>query len=65
MTISRPTADKVQYDDIAPILADVTTKYKGKIWGLPYYTYTQGQFYRQDLFDDATGAGCLQGQVRL
>lgn len=46
--------DKVAYDDIAPVLADITTKYKGKIWGLPYYTYTQGQFFRQDLFDDPT-----------
>lgn len=50
----KANADKVQYDDIAPILADVTTKYKGKIWGVPYYTYTQGQFYRADLFEDAT-----------
>jgi multiple sugar transport system substrate-binding protein len=46
--------DKVKYDDIAPVLADITTKYKGKIWGLPYYTYTQGQFFRQDLFEDPT-----------
>jgi multiple sugar transport system substrate-binding protein len=44
----------VAYDDIAPVLADITTKYKGKIWGLPYYTYTQGQFFRQDLFEDPT-----------
>lgn len=50
----KANADKVAYDDIAPILADVTTRYKGKIWGLPYYTYTQGQFFRQDLFDDPT-----------
>jgi multiple sugar transport system substrate-binding protein len=45
---------EVDYADVAPILADITTKYKGKIWGLPYYTYTQGQFFRQDLFDDPT-----------
>jgi multiple sugar transport system substrate-binding protein len=45
---------EVDYADVAPILADITTKYKGQIWGLPYYTYTQGQFYRQDLFDDPT-----------
>jgi multiple sugar transport system substrate-binding protein len=50
----KANADKVQYDDIAPILADLTTKYKGKIWGLPYYTYTQGNFYRADLFEDPT-----------
>ncbi|PWB56433.1 MAG: ABC transporter substrate-binding protein [Anaerolineales bacterium] len=46
--------DKVAYDDIAPVLAEITTKYKGHIWGLPYYTYTQGNFFRQDLFDDPT-----------
>src|SRR4030067_1130459 len=28
--------DKVAYDDIAPVLADITTKDKGHIWGLPY-----------------------------
>jgi multiple sugar transport system substrate-binding protein len=50
----KANADKVQYDDIAPILADLTTKYKGQIWGLPYYTYTQGNFYRADLFEDPT-----------
>jgi multiple sugar transport system substrate-binding protein len=50
----KENADKVQYDDIAPILADLTTKYKGQIWGLPYYTYTQGNFYRADLFEDPT-----------
>ena len=50
----KANADKVKYDDIAPVLADITTKYKGKIWGLPYYTYTQGQFYRADLFEDPT-----------
>lgn len=47
-------ADKVQYDDVAPILADMTTQYKGHIYGLPYYTYTAGYFYRADLFEDPT-----------
>jgi multiple sugar transport system substrate-binding protein len=47
-------AAAVDYNDVAPILADITTRYKGHIWGLPYYTYTQGQFFRQDLFDDPT-----------
>jgi multiple sugar transport system substrate-binding protein len=47
-------AAEVDYADVAPILADITTRYKGHIWGLPYYTYTQGQFFRQDLFDDPT-----------
>jgi multiple sugar transport system substrate-binding protein len=50
----KANADAVQYNDVAPILADITTQYKGHIWGLPYYTYTQGQFYRKDLWDDPT-----------
>ena len=47
-------ADEVDYEDVAPILADMTTQYKGHIWGLPYYTYTAGFFYRADLFEDPT-----------
>jgi multiple sugar transport system substrate-binding protein len=45
---------EVDYPDVAPILADMTTQYKGKIWGLPYYTYTAGYFGRCDLFEDPT-----------
>ncbi len=50
----KENADAVKYDDVAPILADMTTKYNGKIWGLPYYTYTAGYFYRADLLEDPT-----------
>ncbi|MCP8894791.1 extracellular solute-binding protein [Shinella daejeonensis] len=46
-------ADKqAQLDDVAPTLAALTTRYKGDVWGLPYYTYTAGYIYRADLFDD-------------
>jgi multiple sugar transport system substrate-binding protein len=45
---------EAKYEDVAPILADMTTQYNGKIWGLPYYTYTAGYFYRADLFEDPT-----------
>jgi multiple sugar transport system substrate-binding protein len=51
--IQQHAAD-VKYDDVAPILADMTTRYKGNIWGLPYYTYTAGYFYRADLLEDPT-----------
>lgn len=44
----------VKYSDVAPILADMTTQYKGHVWGLPYYTYTAGYFWRKDLFEDPT-----------
>lgn len=50
----KENAEAVQYEDIAPILADMTTQYKGHIYGLPYYTYTAGYFYRADLFEDPT-----------
>jgi len=50
----KANAAKVKYEDIAPILADMTTKYKGHIWGLPYYTYTAGYFYRADLIENKT-----------
>ena len=39
--------------DVAPVLATMTTRYKGDTWGLPYYTYTAGFIYRADLFEDA------------
>jgi multiple sugar transport system substrate-binding protein len=55
---------EVDYADIAPIIQDLTTKYKGKIWGLPYYTYTAGYFGRCDLFEDPTEQA-FQGEVRL
>lgn len=46
-------ADKQeQLDDVAPTLRALTVEYKGEVWGLPYYTYTAGYFYRADLFED-------------
>jgi multiple sugar transport system substrate-binding protein len=45
---------KAQLDDVAPILAKMTTQYNEQVWGLPYYTYTAGYFYRADLLEDAT-----------
>lgn len=56
----KENAATVKYEDVAPILADMTTSYKGKVWGLPYYTYTAGYFYRADLFEDATEKAAFQ-----
>ncbi len=53
---------QTSYMDIAPILRDITTSYKGKIWGMPYYTYTEGQFYRADLFSDPTEQAAFQAK---
>jgi len=55
-------AEAVQYEDVAPILADMTTQYKGNIWGLPYYTYTAGFFYRADLFEDPTEMAAFKAE---
>jgi multiple sugar transport system substrate-binding protein len=39
-------------NDVAPALRAMTVTYKGDIWGLPYYTYTAGMFFRSDLLED-------------
>lgn len=41
-------------DDIAPALVEISNKWQGKTYGLPYYTFTMGYFYRQDLMNDPT-----------
>ena len=41
-------------DDIAPALLELSTVWQGQIYGLPYYTFTMGYFYRYDLYDDPT-----------
>lgn len=46
-------AAEVKIDDIAPVLLRVSGLWRGKIYGLPYYTFTPGQFYRADLFEDS------------
>lgn len=44
----------VAFDDIAPALRETTSKWRGKTFGLPYYTFTMGYFYRCDLFENET-----------
>lgn len=45
---------QAQLEDVAPTLAALTVQYKGDVWGLPYYTYTAGYIYREDLLEDPT-----------
>jgi multiple sugar transport system substrate-binding protein len=47
-------ASEVQIDDFSQALLNVSGAWKGKIYGLPYYTFTPGIFYRCDLFEDPT-----------
>lgn len=39
--------------DIHPALLETTSRWRGQTFGLPYYTFTMGYFYRCDLFEDA------------
>ena len=41
----------IQIEDVAPALVELTTAWQGKVFGLPYYTFTMGMFYRCDLFE--------------
>lgn len=43
---------EIDFDDIAPALIELTTRWQGKVFGLPYYTFTMGMFYRCDLFEN-------------
>jgi multiple sugar transport system substrate-binding protein len=47
-------AAEVQINDVAPALLRVSGVWRGKTYGLPYYTFTPGQFYRADLFENAS-----------
>jgi multiple sugar transport system substrate-binding protein len=47
-------AAKYDLNDIAPALVDTSNRWQGKTYGLPYYTYTMGQFFRLDLLEDPT-----------
>ncbi len=44
---------ELQLEDISPGLLRTTGIFNGKYYGLPYYTFTMGMFYRCDLFEDA------------
>jgi multiple sugar transport system substrate-binding protein len=43
---------EIQFEDIHPALIEGSCRWKGKVWGLPFYTFTMGYFYRCDLFED-------------
>jgi multiple sugar transport system substrate-binding protein len=43
---------ELQLEDISPSLLRTTGMFNGKYYGLPYYTFTMGMFYRCDLFED-------------
>jgi multiple sugar transport system substrate-binding protein len=42
------------FSDVHPALVETTSKWRGGTYGLPYYTFTMGMFYRCDLWEDPT-----------
>lgn len=50
--IAASDPESIAIDDIAPALWELTGQWRGKTYGLPYYTFTSGYFYRYDLFND-------------
>jgi multiple sugar transport system substrate-binding protein len=53
--------DVLKLDDISPALMQ-TDSWQGVQYGLPYYTFTQGMFYRCDLFENATEKANFQAK---
>lgn len=51
--IAKADPNVVAFEDIAPALRETTSMWRGKTFGLPYYTFTMGYFYRCDLFENA------------
>lgn len=45
-------AKEVQFEDISAALEAVSGQWQGITYGLPYYTFTPGIFYRCDLFEN-------------
>jgi multiple sugar transport system substrate-binding protein len=50
--IANADPQEVAFDDIAPALRETTSMWRGQTYGLPYYTFTMGYFYRCDLFEN-------------
>lgn len=49
--IAASDPEEIQFEDVAPALVELTTGWKGQVYGLPYYTFTMGMFYRCDLYE--------------
>jgi len=49
--IAKTPAEEIEFDDFEEFLA-MQLSWKGNVFGLPYYTFAMGVFYRADLFED-------------
>ena len=60
--IAKEDPKALNFEDITPILVRTGGYWEGKTYGLPYYTYTQGMFYRADLFEDPTEMAAFEAK---
>lgn len=52
----------IAFEDISPALREVTSMWRGGVYGLPYYTFTMGYFYRCDLFENADEMAAFEAE---
>lgn len=60
--IAAADPEVIAFDDIAPALREVTSMWRGGVYGLPYYTFTMGYFYRCDLFENTDEMAAFEAQ---
>jgi multiple sugar transport system substrate-binding protein len=60
--IAQADPAEVAFDDIALALRETTSMWRGKTYGLPYYTFTMGYFYRCDLFENADEMAAFEAE---
>ncbi|MFN8449897.1 MAG: extracellular solute-binding protein [Anaerolineae bacterium] len=53
---------EVAFEDIAPALRETTSVWRGKTFGMPYYTFTMGYYYRCDLFENPDEMAAFKAQ---
>ncbi len=52
--IANADQEALDLEDVHPALRETSSYWRGSIYGLPYYTFTMGMFYRCDLWEDPT-----------
>lgn len=60
--IAQSDPNELQLEDISPILLNTTGVFQGHYYGMPYYTFTMGYFYRCDLYEDPTEKAAFKTQ---
>ena len=60
--IAAANPEEIAFEDIAPALREVTSMWRGKTFGLPYYTFTMGYFYRCDLYENADEMAAFEAE---